>query len=140
MAKTRNTSAPQQKPSGSKAEEIGNSLENNGLNGNCGNGKVRCKSLVIDGTKYRTRLNKKFENRRPWESPDPRKIVSNIPGTVVKINIKEGQEVSEGEQMLVLEAMKMKSRILFHMGGTVKSIHVKEGEKIRKNILMVELI
>jgi biotin carboxyl carrier protein len=104
-----------------------------------GNGKIRFKSLVINGTKYRTRLNQKFERRKSWQSPDPRKISSGIPGTVIKVYVEEGQEVKAGDQMLILEAMKMKNRIMFHTGGTVKAVHVKEGEKIPKDFLMLEL-
>ena len=109
------------------------------MNGDCGNGKIRCKSLIIDGTKYRTRLNHKFENRRSWAYPDPKKVTSSIPGTVIKIFVEEGQEVKEGDQMLILEAMKMKNRIMFHADGNIKSIHVSEGEKIPKDFLMLEL-
>lgn len=118
---------------------VENGISANGLNGDCGNGKLRCKSLVIDGTKYRTRLNTKFEKRKPYENPDPRKIISSIPGTILKIYVEVGQEVNAGDQMLVLEAMKMKNRIMFHRSGKVKSIHVSEGEKVPKDHLMVEL-
>ena len=114
-------------------------VANGNGNGENGNGKLRCKSLVIDGTKYRTRLNQKFESRKPWEPPNPKKISSSIPGTIIKIDVKVGQKVNEGEQMLILEAMKMKNKILFNTSGTVKSIHVKEGERIPKDFLMLEL-
>ena len=113
-----------------------NKTENN--NGN-GEKKVRCKSLIIEGTKYRTLLNRKFEERKKWEAHDPKLVMSTIPGTIVKIFVSEGQEVSEGEQMLILEAMKMKNYILFHTGGKVKSIKVTEGEKVPKDYLMLEL-
>lgn len=155
MAKTRTTSAkgsePARKQTGEngaaiRAKSAGSQAETtlvpgavNGLNGDCGNGKMRCKSLVIDGTKYRTRLNSKFENRKAYEYPDSRKITSSIPGTVIRISVQEGQEVKTGDLMLVLEAMKMKNRIMFHREGTVKSIHVSEGEKIPKDHLMLEL-
>ena len=109
------------------------------VNGDYGNGKVRCKSLVIDGTKYRTRINRKFENRKTWENPDNRKITSSIPGTVIKVYVQEGQEVRAGDQMLILEAMKMKNKIMFHTDGKVKAVHVKEGEKVPKDFLMLEL-
>ena len=104
-----------------------------------GDKKIRCKSLIIEGTKYRTRLNTKFERREKWEYPDSRLVLSAIPGTIVKILVKEGQEVAKGEQMLILEAMKMKNIILFQTGGKVKSIKVKEGEKVSKNSLMLEM-
>jgi biotin carboxyl carrier protein len=108
-------------------------------NGDCGNGKIRCKSLVVDGTRYRTRLNQKFETRKAWKNPDPKKVTSSIPGTILKVFVKEGQEVNKGDQMLILEAMKMKNKIMFHRSGTVKNVHVKEGEKVPKDHLMVEL-
>lgn len=101
--------------------------------------KVRCKSLIIDSTRYRTRYNKKFENRKTWKNPDPKKIISFIPGTIVKVFIKEGQKVKEGDNMLVLEAMKMKNRVKFPVEGTVRSIRVKEGEKIPKDYVMIEM-
>ena len=139
MVKTSKTSARKPKSSADKAGKNGIPEVSAELNGTNGNGKIRCKSLVIDGTKYRTRLNKKFENRKVWESPDPRKITSNIPGTIIKVCVKEGQEVRGGDQILILEAMKMKNRIMFHTGGTVKKIYVREGEKIPRNFLMLEL-
>ena len=104
-----------------------------------GDRKVRYKSLVIDGTKYRTRSNKKFDNRSGWTNPDQRKIYSVIPGTVIKIFVNEGDRVSAGDSMIVLEAMKMKNKVVFPSGGLVKKIRVKEGEKIPKGFLMVEL-
>jgi biotin carboxyl carrier protein len=120
-------------------EYTGDPRQSNGDENGNGNGKVRYRSLVINGTKYRTRLNQKFEKRKTYRNPDPKKIASAIPGTVIKICVEEGQEVKAGEQMLILEAMKMKNRIVFHTGGTVKALHVREGEKIPKDYLMLEL-
>jgi len=117
------------------------SNETNGLEfeGENGDKKVRRKSLVIDGTRYRTMYNKKFENRKEYSPPDPKKIYSFIPGTIVKIYVKEGQEVKPGDNMLLLEAMKMKNKVIFHKESIVQSIKVKEGEKIPNNYLMLEL-
>ena len=119
------------KSTAGKAQEI------NGDNGD--DKKVRNKSLVIDGTKYRTRYNTKFVNRKIYINPDPKKILSFIPGTVVKVYVKEGQEVKHGDNMLILEAMKMKNKVVFHRNAVVKSVKVKEGEKIPKNHVMIEL-
>jgi biotin carboxyl carrier protein len=137
MAKTSKAAVAGKKQVNSSKDSVEISV--NPAGGDCGNGKVRCKSLIIDGTKYRTLLNSKYENRRSWENPDPRKIMATIPGTVLKVNVEEGQQVRAGDQMMVLEAMKMKNRIMFHSDGIVKSIHVKEGDKVAKDHLMVEL-
>lgn len=101
--------------------------------------KVRYSTLNINGDKYRTLLTEKYKNRQKWENPDHKKVVSDIPGTVISVYVKEGQEVKEGDMMMVLEAMKMKNKIYFHMDGVVKKIYVSENEKIPKNHLMIEL-
>ncbi len=125
---------------GVTAQTMGSTEVNgNDFEGENGDKKVRYKSLVIDGTKYRTMYNGKFENRKEYVPPDPKKIFSFIPGTIVKLYVKEGQEVKPGDNMLILEAMKMKNRVVFHKEATIKSILVKEGEKIPKNHLMLEL-
>lgn len=105
----------------------------------CGEKKQRCKTLIIDGTKYRTFYNSKFENRKKYESPDPNKIMSYLPGTVMKLFVKEGQEVKKGDDILILEAMKMKTHLIFETSGKVKTINVSEGVKVPKDFLMIEL-
>jgi pyruvate carboxylase len=107
--------------------------------GNCGDKKARCKTLIIDGDKYRTRYNAKFENRKPWKNPNPKRVTSSIPGTIIKIYTRVGEEVKKGDPILILEAMKMKNKIVFPIDGKVKSIKVKEGEKVPKDHLMLEL-
>lgn len=108
-------------------------------NGDCGDKKARCKTLIIDGDKYRTRYNSKFEKRKSWKNPNPKKVTSKIPGTIVKVYTKVGQEVKKGDPILLLEAMKMKNKILFSIDGKVKSIKVKEGERVPKDHLMLEM-
>jgi biotin carboxyl carrier protein len=53
--------------------------------------------------------------------------------------VKEGQEVEEGELLLIQEAMKMLNRILAPVAGVVKEIYVKEGDKIGKSHLMLKI-
>ena len=108
-------------------------------NGDNGDKKARCKTLIIDGDKYRTRYNTKFEKRKTWKNTNPKKITASIPGTIVKVYTKVGQEVKKGDPILLLEAMKMKNKILFHIDGKVKSIKVKEGERVPKDHLMLEM-
>jgi len=103
--------------------------------------KVRYSTIMLQeqGAKYKTLLTEKYKNRVKWEKPDLRKIYSEIPGTVIKVYVEEGQKVNEGDLMMVLEAMKMKNKILFTQDGVVKKIYVSENEKIPKNHLMMEL-
>ncbi|MBN2681747.1 MAG: acetyl-CoA carboxylase biotin carboxyl carrier protein subunit [Bacteroidales bacterium] len=96
------------------------------------------KMLNIDGTKYKTLIPEKYENRKVWEQPDKRILKSFIPGTILKLFVTEGQKVKEGQRILILEAMKVQNRILAPITGTVKSINVEVGEKIPKNKLLIE--
>lgn len=62
-----------------------------------------------------------------------------MPGLVVGVSAKVGQEVKEGEGVLVLEAMKMENTLVAPRDGTIKSIAVKEGDKVEKNELLIEI-
>ena len=53
-----------------------------------------------------------------------------MPGKILSIAVKKGQEVKEGDLILVLEAMKMENEIFCGRGGTVKEIPVNEGATV----------
>ncbi|MDQ2179501.1 MULTISPECIES: biotin/lipoyl-containing protein [Marinifilum] len=97
------------------------------------------KEFNVDGTVYKTEVTKKFENRKAWERPNPKHLKSFIPGTIVEIFVKEGQEVKAGESLMILEAMKMKNQIEMPFDGVIKKIHVEEGVKVPNKMLMVEI-
>ncbi len=75
-----------------------------------------------------------------YQPVDPRKIICFIPGTIVEIQVKEGDHVIEGSEILILEAMKMKNRIKSPVSGTVKSVNVSKGEKVMKGKLLIEIL
>ena len=54
-------------------------------------------------------------------------IKSPMPGNILKINVAAGQKVSEGEVLIVLEAMKMENEIVASKSGTVAQITVTKG-------------
>lgn len=95
--------------------------------------------LNIDGTNYKTYLTGKFENRTVWDKPDDKKLLSFIPGTIIKVFVEKGQKVKKGEKVVILEAMKMQNKILIPMDGVVKQVHVQEGQTLPKGALILEL-
>ncbi len=101
--------------------------------------KIRCKSLVIEGTKYRTILTSKFENRKSWEAPDPKNILSYLPGTIMNVFVKQGQKVKKGEPLVILEAMKMRNKVNMPVSGIIKSLNVKTGDTIPKGFVIIEI-
>jgi acetyl-CoA carboxylase biotin carboxylase subunit len=71
---------------------------------------------------------------------DKTRLVSPMPGKVVKINVKEGDEVKEGTVMIVVEAMKMENNITATAKAKVKKILVTEGEMVDNKMQLIELI
>ena len=94
--------------------------------------------LNVYYTKYKTLIPKKFEKKQKWEKHDEKKVVAFIPGTILKILVKEGKKVKAGSRLCILEAMKMKNRLLSPVSGTIKTINVKEGQIVAKNELLFE--
>ncbi len=66
-------------------------------------------------------------------------VKSFIPGNIVKIFLKEGEKVKEGDLVLIHEAMKMENEMRAPISGTIKSIGVKEGENILSSHLLFEI-
>jgi len=95
--------------------------------------------LNIDASLYKTRLSSKFRSRVPYKSPDPKSILSFIPGTILDILVKQGQEVRKGDELIILEAMKMQNLLKSATDGRIKMIAVKKGDKVAKGTLMLEM-
>ncbi len=95
--------------------------------------------LNIDTSLYLTRISSKFQNRKHYRPADPKIILSFIPGTVLDIMIEIGQNVSKGDDLMILDAMKMQNRLKCNMDGKVKSIAVKKGDKVSKGTILLEL-
>ena len=65
-----------------------------------------------------------------------KEIHSTLPGAVVRILVKPGSPVKEGESILVLEAMKMETMVTAPVSGVLASCQVKEGEQVQAGALL----
>lgn len=70
---------------------------------------------------------------------DDMKFFSPMPGNVMKINVKEGDEVHNGTILCIVEAMKMENNIVAKYDAKVSKINVKEGEKVDTKTVLIEL-
>ncbi|MCD4792649.1 MAG: biotin/lipoyl-binding protein [Bacteroidales bacterium] len=66
-------------------------------------------------------------------------IKAPLPGTIIKIMFKTGDEVKVGDILLVMEAMKMENNIQVEAGGKIKSILVAEGETVLQGDILIEI-
>lgn len=65
-------------------------------------------------------------------------IVAPIPGVIEKIMVKEGDTVRRGQEMLILEAMKMKNAIRSPRDGRISAVRVSVGEIVKHNDILLE--
>lgn len=68
-----------------------------------------------------------------------KEIKAPMPGLVLEVSVEVGQELVEGDRVLILEAMKMENSICIHANAKIKSILVKKGQPVDKNQVLVEL-
>ena len=66
----------------------------------------------------------------------PEEIRSKITGTVWKIEVSKGDEVEDGDDLMILESMKMEIPVECPCDGTVMDSHVNEGQAIKEGDLL----
>ena len=120
------------------------------------------RKVIVDGTEFEVLIDgegtswsatvegKTFQIEIPDAAPMAKKkrsgsgkkkksgtVSANIPGKVVTVEVNVGDEVVEGQVILILEAMKMQNEIQAPVSGTVISVSCEEGQAIEANIPLV---
>lgn len=65
-------------------------------------------------------------------------IKAPMPGLIINLKVNEGDSVKAGDQLLILEAMKMENILKSPGDGVVKKIKVKKGDSVEKNQVLIE--
>ncbi len=66
-------------------------------------------------------------------------VLSPLPGLILDIKVSEGDKISKGTTVLVMEAMKMENNIVSEFDGIVTALKVKNGQSVLQNDVLVEL-
>lgn len=106
--------------------------------------RTRTLLIRINNTRYEIRVKDKFDlllekmGMGINNAGRANTVRAPMPGLIVDMKIREGDEVKQHDPLLVLEAMKMENVIKSPGAGIVKSIHVIKGESVEKNQILVE--
>ena len=79
----------------------------------------------------------------PWpaeaDRDDPRRVLSPVAGTLLRLDVEVGSEVAEGQALGIVEAMKMETRLLAARSGTVTAVHAAAGQQVEADALVIEI-
>ncbi|HET7818952.1 MAG TPA: biotin/lipoyl-containing protein [Bacteroidia bacterium] len=103
------------------------------------------KSFIIrvNGNKYTVQLKDKYDElleklgMNNTSAAKIKDIKAPMPGLVVDIRVKEGDQIKKGDALVVLQAMKMENILKCPADVTIKRIHVKKDDAIEKNQLII---
>ncbi|MDF2180765.1 sodium-extruding oxaloacetate decarboxylase subunit alpha [Neptuniibacter sp. CAU 1671] len=74
------------------------------------------------------------------KATDPGHVSAAMPGNVVDVLVKEGDSVSAGQGVMVIEAMKMEMEVHANIAGTVQAVHVKKGDRVTPGEVLIEIV
>ena len=94
----------------------------------------------VNGTEYAITVEELAEGAEmPKAAPAPasgENINAPMPGTILSVNVQNGQSVKEGDVLMILEAMKMENEILAPCAGTVSGLSVTKGATVETGALL----
>ena len=97
----------------------------------------------LGGLDFICRRNDELNDSRDYSCVDEKNsdmaYYSPMPGKVIKVNVKEGDDVKEGDVLCVVEAMKMENNIKAMVSAKVAKVFVNEGDKVDVKNILIEL-
>jgi biotin carboxyl carrier protein len=74
----------------------------------------------------------------PSNKPSANGLIAPLPGSIIRVVVKVGDTVKEGDLLLVMESMKMENNILSEKNGVIKSINVENGQAVLQDEILLE--
>jgi len=102
-------------------------------------------TLLVKGHKYRVEVRSPAEEEEFQKLPKPEKVDftkmlrSPMPGTLMSLKIKAGDIITQGQEVCIIEAMKMQNVFTAQKSGTVKAVYVEENKMLSADELIYEL-
>ncbi len=102
-------------------------------------GEVKNKNFEVEIEDESEQLIHKFEESID-KGPKRTFVKAPMPGLILKLEVKLGDKIQQGQGLLILEAMKMENEIKSPVSGEIKEMHVSEKATVEKgqNLIMIE--
>ncbi len=103
-------------------------------------------AILLQGEQYIARVEDEYRRRlmggraRPAPTTSDMNITAPIPGRIVKVEVREGDEVADGQPLVILEAMKMENEIRAPHAGMVQRVHVDPGQNVEQGQVLITLV
>ena len=94
---------------------------------------------TVNGKTYDINVKAGIEQKAAASSGSGEEVKSGLPGNVLRVEVSEGDEVAEGDVLIVVEAMKMETEIKSPKAGVVQSVLVAQGDKVVSGQALVTL-
>jgi oxaloacetate decarboxylase alpha subunit len=83
-------------------------------------------------------VGKAIAGRRPKPTEEGH-VTTSMPGSIVEVLVKEGDQIEAGQPVLVTEAMKMETEVQAPISGTVTAVYVQKGDAVNPDEVLVEI-
>lgn len=100
--------------------------------------------IQYHGSKYKVNVYSQEQNdlsiyMKSQSVAEQSKVISSpMPGRIISIAVNEGEEVIEGTELVVVEAMKMQNILRTPQTGIIKKIHVQAGNNVKSGQVLIE--
>lgn len=113
--------------------------------------------VEVNGSKYSVEVHKEIRKTKTpvlvrQEVPSPKRretkikkslgsgaIKAPLPGNIMQVFVKAGDEVKRGDKLLIYEAMKMENNVLAEKDGQVKAVKVQVGDSVLEGDVLIEM-
>ena len=107
--------------------------------------------ITLNGKVYEVEIEEVKAGQKPQPTATPKvqpkkevaatgsAVEAPMPGTIVNVNVKNGDAVKKGQVVAILEAMKMENEIVAPIDGTVVSVDVEKGQNVNLGDSLVQI-
>ena len=101
--------------------------------------KLDGSKATVNGKSYDVQVKEGVEETKSTQSDEGQEVKAALPGNVIRIEVSEGDEITEGDVLLVVEAMKMETEIKSPASGKILSIEVSAGDQVKTGQTLVTI-